>query len=172
MKVAAGAAPAPAPRVVIGLDPGSVRTGWGVVKRDAGRLVCVAAGVVRVPEKAPLEERLVLIHEGLCAVIAEHGPEAAAIEDIFFARYPQAALVLGHARGVALLALSQAGLSIAAYPPAVVKRALVGSGAADKQQVAMLVAAVLGLRELPKVDATDALAIAITHHNTSHLVRR
>jgi crossover junction endodeoxyribonuclease RuvC len=167
--VTLAAIPSPAPRKVIGLDPGSVRTGWGIVQQRGNRLECVGAGVVRVPEKAPLAERLVQIHEGLRAVIGEFGPEAAAIEDIFFARYPQAALVLGHARGVALLALAQAGLSVAAYPPAVVKRALVGSGGADKQQVAMLVQAVLGLRELPGVDATDALAIAITHHNVARM---
>jgi crossover junction endodeoxyribonuclease RuvC len=142
-------------RRVLGLDPGSIRTGWGVVE-------IVGAGV---PEKAPLAERLSLIFDGVGEVIREHAPEAVALEDIFFAKYPQAALILGHARGVALLAAQRAGLSVAAYPPAVVKRAVVGSGRADKQQVAMLVGTLLGLRELPLEDATDALAIALTHVN-------
>src|SRR5690606_36319541 len=100
-----------------------------------------------------------------------HKPDAVAVEDIFFARYPQAALMLGHARGVAVLAAAQAELAVTAYPPAVVKRALVGSGRADKQQVAQLVGAVLGWKELPSVDATDALAIALTHLNASRLGR-
>jgi crossover junction endodeoxyribonuclease RuvC len=126
----------------------------------------VAAGVVRVPERAPIERRLVEIHRGLAEVIAHYQPGVAAIEDIFFARYPQAALTLGHARGVALLAVAQAGIAVHAYPPAVVKRAIVGSGRADKRQIALLVSAVLGLREPLAVDATDALAVAVTHLNT------
>lgn len=159
----------PAPRRVLGIDPGSVRTGWGVVERDGPRARGIAAGVIRVKETLPLGERLDAIHRGVCAVLAEHRPEAVAIEDIFFARYAQAALMLGHARGVAVLAAAQAGISVATYPPAVVKRAVVGSGRAEKAQVAQLVAALLGMRELPGVDATDALAIALTHLNVSRL---
>ncbi len=150
---------------VLGLDPGSIRTGWGIVELHGQRARGIAAGVIRVPEKAPLPTRLRVIFEGVTAVISTHKPEAVAIEDIFFAKYPQAALILGHARGVALLAAEQAGLPIAAYPPAVVKRAIVGSGRADKSQVAMLVGTVLGLAVLPAEDATDALAIALTHLN-------
>jgi crossover junction endodeoxyribonuclease RuvC len=154
-----------APRRVLGLDPGSIRTGWGVVESAGPTARGIAAGVIRVPEKAPIAERLALIHQGVCAVLAEHKPSAVAVEDIFFARYPQAALMLGHARGVALLAAAQAGLSVSAYPPTVVKRAIVGSGRAEKPQVAMLVGALLGLKELPAEDATDALAVALTHLN-------
>lgn len=150
---------------VLGLDPGSVRTGWGVVELTGQRARGIAAGVIRVPEKDALPLRLSAIFDGVCAVIATHKPEAVAIEDIFFAKYPQAALVLGHARGVALLAVERAGLPLAAYPPTVIKRAIVGSGRADKAQVGQLVMAVLGLAELPAVDATDALAIALTHLN-------
>lgn len=164
----------PPPRVaacqrVLGIDPGSVRTGWGVVERKGQTARGIAAGVIRVPERAPLAERLELIHRGIALVLAEHRPDAVAIEDIFFARYAQAALMLGHARGVALLAAAQAGLAVSAYPPTVVKRAIVGSGKADKTQVAALVGALLGLRELPGIDATDALAIAITHLNASRI---
>jgi crossover junction endodeoxyribonuclease RuvC len=156
---------------VLGLDPGSVRTGWGIVEWEGQRARGVAAGVIRVPDALPLAERLHRIHSGVVEVLALHKPDAVAVEDIFFARFPQAALVLGHARGVAMLAAAQANLSVAAYPPAVVKRSLVGSGRADKQQVAQLVAAVLGLTELPGVDATDALAIALTHLNATRMGR-
>jgi crossover junction endodeoxyribonuclease RuvC len=175
----AGASPTPAaklaaPRVpachrVLGIDPGSVRTGWGVVERKGQAARGIAAGVIRVSERASLAERLDAIHRGIALVLAEHKPDAVAIEDIFFARYAQAALMLGHARGVALLAAAQAGLSVSAYPPTVVKRAIVGSGKAEKTQVAALVGALLGLRELPGIDATDALAIAITHLNASRI---
>ena len=154
---------------VLGLDPGSVRTGWGVVERHGPGARSVAAGVIKVSERGELPERLLGIHRGVCAVIAEHKPDAIAIEDIFFARYPQAALMLGHARGVAVLAAAQAGISVCAYPPAVVKRSIVGSGRAEKPQVAMLVGALLGMRELPGEDATDALAIALTHLNAMRL---
>ncbi|HEX6240293.1 MAG TPA: crossover junction endodeoxyribonuclease RuvC [Polyangiales bacterium] len=165
-------APAPARGLrVLGLDPGSVRTGWGVVEWETSCARGIAAGVIRVPESAPIAERLRRIHAGVCEVLAQHRPDAVAVEDIFFARYPRAALMLGHARGVAVLAAAQAELAVTAYPPAVVKRALVGSGRADKQQVAQLVGAVLGWKELPSVDATDALAIALTHLNASRLGR-
>jgi crossover junction endodeoxyribonuclease RuvC len=159
------------PRVlrVLGLDPGSIRTGWGVIERTGPGARGIAAGVVRVSERAELAERLRLIFAGVKAVIAEHKPDAIAIEDIFFAKYPQAALMLGHARGVALLAAAESGVGVAAYPPSVVKRAVVGSGRADKQQVAMLVGTVLGLMELPGEDATDALAVAVTHLNITRL---
>jgi crossover junction endodeoxyribonuclease RuvC len=156
---------------VLGLDPGSVRTGWGIVEWEGQRARGVAAGVIRVPDALPLAERLHRIHSGVVEVLALHKPDAVAVEDIFFARYPQAALILGHARGVAVLAAAQANLTIASYPPAVVKRSLLGSGRADKQQVAALVAAVLGLTELPGVDATDALAIALTHLNATRMGR-
>ena len=162
-------APCPAPARVLGIDPGSVRTGWGVVERKGNAARGIAAGVIRVPERAPLAERLAAVHRGVAGVLAEHRPDAVAIEDIFFARFAQAALMLGHARGVALLAAAQAGLSVSTYPPSVVKRSVVGSGRADKQQVAQLVGALLGMRELPGVDATDALAIALTHLNASRM---
>jgi len=154
---------------VLGLDPGSIRTGWGVIERHGQTARGIAAGVIRVPEKAPLSERLHQIHAGVRDVLSEYKPNAVAVEDIFFARYPQAALMLGHARGVALLAVAEVGLGVSAYPPTVVKRAVVGSGRAEKSQVALLVGALLGLKELPTVDATDALAVAITHLNVMRL---
>jgi crossover junction endodeoxyribonuclease RuvC len=149
--------------IVLGIDPGSIYTGWGVIRRQGPRLCYVAAGRIDAGRDAELAGRLCEIYEQLRAVIAEHAPTAMAVEDVFHARFARSALKLGHARGVALLVGAQAGLSIAAYPPALVKRSIAGRGLADKQQVARIVGALLGLRELPELDATDALAIAITH---------
>ncbi len=151
--------------IVLGIDPGSVRTGWGVVRRAGPKLMYVAAGTIETDRDDELPARLLEIYTELCAVIREHEPDAMAVEDIFHARFAGSALKLGHARGVALLAGANAGLAIAAYAPALVKRSVAGSGAADKPQVARIVGAILGLRELPKLDATDALAVAITHAN-------
>jgi crossover junction endodeoxyribonuclease RuvC len=149
--------------IVLGIDPGSIRTGWGVVRRDGPRLSFVAAGTIDASKQGELPERLNEIYECLRSVIAEHAPTAVAVEDIFHARFAASALKLGHARGVALLAGAQAGLPVASYAPALVKRSVAGRGQADKSQVARIVGAILGMRSLPAVDATDALAIAITH---------
>ena len=152
---------------VLGIDPGSRRTGWGVVQLEGTRLQHVAAGTISVPEKLPLSERLRRIHLGLAEVIAAHAPEAVAVEEIFFAKYANAALKLGHARGVALLVAAQSEIAVHEYPPAIVKRTVVGRGGADKVQVGRLVTALLGLREPPEEDAADALAVAITHIQAS-----
>lgn len=152
---------------VLGIDPGSRRTGWGVVQLEGIRLRHVAAGTIAVPEKLALSERLRRIHLGLTEVITTHAPEAVAVEEIFFAKYANAALKLGHARGVALLAAAQSEIAVHEYPPAIVKRTVVGRGAADKVQVGRLVTALLGLREPPQEDAADALAVAITHIQAS-----
>ncbi len=153
--------------LVLGIDPGSRRTGWGVVRLEGTRLHHVGAGTIAVPEKWPLAKRLHRIHQGLEQVISEHRPEAVAVEEIFFAKYANAALKLGHARGVALLAAAEAGLEVHEYPPAIVKRTVVGRGAADKTQVARLITALLGLNAPPEEDAADALAVAITHIQAS-----
>ena len=152
---------------ILGIDPGTRLTGWGVIEPWGPRAKAVAAGVISAPAKRPLEARLKRIHDGLVEVIETHHPTCVAVEDIFFARHASAALKLGHARGVALLAAANAGLQVDAYPPALVKRTVAGRGRADKAQVARLVGAILGLRELPAVDASDALAIAITHLQAS-----
>ena len=157
--------------IVLGIDPGSIRTGWGVIRRSGARLSFVAAGTIDAGKSTELSERLHEIHRELCLVIEAHTPNAMAVEDVFHARFAAAAIKLGHARGVVLLAAAQAGLSVAAYPPALVKRSIAGRGQADKSQVARIVSAILGLRSLPEVDATDALAIAITHAQAS-LVKR
>jgi len=152
---------------VLGIDPGSRRTGWGVVQLEGTRLRQIAAGTITAPERLALADRLRKIHEGLRRVIEAHAPEAMAVEEIFFAKYPNAALKLGHARGVALLAAAQFEIAVHEYPPAIVKRTVVGRGAADKVQVTRLVSAILGLQTPPEEDAADALAVAITHIQAS-----
>jgi crossover junction endodeoxyribonuclease RuvC len=131
----------------------------------------VAAGVIHARADAELPERLRVIHDGLRAVIAEHAPSCMAVEDVF-SKHVKSALVLGQARGVVLLAGAQAGLAVEAYAPALVKRSIAGSGQAPKEQLARIVCALLGLREIPAVDATDALAIAITHANALAVTAR
>jgi crossover junction endodeoxyribonuclease RuvC len=152
---------------VLGIDPGSRRTGWGVVQLEGTRLRQIAAGTIAVQEKLALAKRLRTIHAELERVIEAHAPEAVAVEEIFFAKYANAALKLGHARGVALLVAAQSELPVHEYPPAIVKRTVVGRGAADKVQVGRLVSALLGLKEPPEEDAADALAVAITHIQAS-----
>jgi crossover junction endodeoxyribonuclease RuvC len=147
---------------VLGIDPGTRRLGWGVVEKIGTRLSHVAHGVIRASEEEPLAERLVVIERELVAVVTAHAPERASVESIFFAKDAQAASKLGHARGVALLVCARAGLAVAEYPPARVKRTVAGGGRADKSQVAQMVRALLGLAAIPPADAADALAIAIT----------
>ncbi|KPK15252.1 MAG: hypothetical protein AMJ62_09820 [Myxococcales bacterium SG8_38] len=148
---------------VLGIDPGSRRTGWGVVQLEGTRLRHLGAGTILVSDKVPLPMRLRLIHEELAGIIALHRPDAMAVEEIFFAKYANAALKLGHARGVALLVAAESEIGVHEYPPAIVKRTIVGRGAADKAQVGRLVMALLGLHTPPGEDAADALAVAITH---------
>jgi crossover junction endodeoxyribonuclease RuvC len=153
--------------IVLGIDPGTRHLGWGLVTRVGTRAQHVAHGVIDTDASAPLAERLCQIERELCAVVEAHRPTASAVESLFFAKDAQAAAKLGHARGVALLVLARAGLSIAEYPPARVKRAVVGHGRADKQQVARMVATVLGLDAPPRSDAADAIAVALAHLNAA-----
>lgn len=161
--------PSTAPVRVLGIDPGSVRTGWGIVDRNGSKLVGIAAGVIEAGAKVELHLRLPVIYDGLRAVILDYQPTTVAVEDIFYAVSVKSALTLGHARGVALLAAGHSGLDVSAYPPAIVKRTIAGSGRAEKEQVAMIVGAILGWKTLPAIDATDALAVAITHAQASRM---
>ena len=147
----------------LGIDPGTLRTGWGIIEPRGTRFISVAYGVIRANAKHVLERRLQTLFEGLSDMIATYEPTVVAVEDVFFAKYPNAALKLGHARGVALLVAANAGLEVSAYPPALVKRTVTGRGRAGKEQVGRLVKVILGLKESPREDAADALAIAITH---------
>lgn len=148
---------------VLGLDPGTRHFGWGIVRRTGTRLTHVAHGVLDVVDEGELGQRLVAIEASLVAIIEEHEPEHASIESLFFAKDASAAAKLGHARGVALLVCTRAGLPSFEYAPARVKRTLAGHGRADKTQVAQMIRVVLGLPEAPPSDAADALAVAVTH---------
>jgi crossover junction endodeoxyribonuclease RuvC len=149
---------------VLGIDPGTRHCGYGIIEvRSGSRLGWVAHGVISPRATEPLENRLRIIHEGLVAVIAQHRPVSCGVEEVFFAANVKSALTLGHARGVALLAAAQAGLPVLAYPPAVVKQAVVGFGRAEKEQVSRMVTMLLGIPAIQEADASDALAIAIAH---------
>lgn len=148
---------------VLGIDPGSTVTGLGVVHKERGRLVYVASSCVRTRAADPIPTRLATIHGAIVAMIDEHRPDAIAIEAIFAHKSSTSALRLGQARGVALLACAQRGLLPAEYNPMTVKRTVGAHGRAEKDAVARMVAALLGVRPDGPSDVTDALAIAITH---------
>jgi crossover junction endodeoxyribonuclease RuvC len=149
---------------VFGVDPGSERTGYGCVETDGQRHQLVTCGTIVVPARAPFPERLRLIHEGLVELLRQWHPDLVAVENLFTAVNVRSALKLGHARGVAMLAAVEAGLPIAEYSPAEIKRAVVGYGRAEKHQVAEMVRLLLQLDQAPaSADASDALAVAICH---------
>jgi crossover junction endodeoxyribonuclease RuvC len=148
---------------IIGIDPGLRNTGWGVVEVFGSRLAYVASGSVRSNDKSRLGARLRDIYEGLAAVIAEHEPHEAAVEETFINRDPQSALKLGQARGIALVVPALAGLEVAEYAANLIKKTVTGNGHAEKAQIAMMVKVLLPKCESPSADAADALAVAITH---------
>ena len=153
---------------IFGIDPGSEHTGYGCIDTDGSRHRLVVCGAISPPPRADFPQRLLVIHDSLRALLDEHRPDAVAIEDVFHARNVRSALKLGHARGVALLAATEAGLPVTAYSPAEVKRAVVGYGRAEKHQVQHMVCLLLGLVSAPApYDASDALAIAICHLHTA-----
>jgi len=148
---------------VLGIDCGTKCTGYGVVEmKDHDLLNCVAFGGIKVPSSDPMPHRLASIFETLCALLEEHRPDRVAIEDVFYAVNAKSALKLGQVRGVAMLAASTHCIDVTEYAPLSIKSAVVGYGRAEKQQVQMMVARLLGLDGLPEpADAADALAIAI-----------
>jgi crossover junction endodeoxyribonuclease RuvC len=148
---------------ILGIDPGSQVTGYGVVERAGGRIRHVAHGTLALPRGAPLAQRLAALHRALGQVIADHAPDGAVVEQIFVAASARSALVLGEARGVALAAAAAAGLPIFEYGPQAIKLAVAGSGAAAKPEVQRMVCLLLALDLRPASDAADALAAAICH---------
>ncbi|PDW02820.1 crossover junction endodeoxyribonuclease RuvC [Candidatus Viridilinea mediisalina] len=157
----------------IGIDPGTAIMGWGIVESQQGQLQLVAAGALTTPAHMAQPERLLRLYEGLSALLAQHRPDNAAIEELFFGKNVNTALSVGQARGVALLALVQAGLPIQEYKPTVVKQAVAGYGGADKRQMQEMVRVTLNLARVPKPDdAADALAVAICHAYTGPILRR
>jgi len=150
--------------LVLGIDPGTATTGYGLVREAEGGPALVAYGTIQTAAGAPMPDRLRTIYHELKQLLALHGPDTAAVEKLFFQRNVSTAMSVGQARGVALLALAEAGVSVGEYTPRDVKLAVAGYGGADKPQVQQMVRAILNLSEVPKPDdAADALAVAICH---------
>ena len=154
--------------IVFGIDPGSERTGYGCLQTDGRRHRLLVCGALSAPAGASFPDRLRVMHEGLERLLSEQHPDCVAIENIFHAKNVRSALKLGHARGVALLAAAAAGVPIAEYTPAEIKRAVVGFGRAEKPQIGQMVKLLLGLDAAPSPhDAADAIAVAICHIHSS-----
>ncbi|MEA2453614.1 MAG: crossover junction endodeoxyribonuclease RuvC [Actinomycetota bacterium] len=155
---------------VLGVDPGYATTGVAVVERSGGKLHHLVIGAIKTPSDQPQAARLAMLWRDISALIAEHEPEVVAIERVFFNSNVKTAMAVGQASGVALAAAAQAGLAVHEYTPPEVKQSVAGVGGASKQQVQVMVAAILGLAEVPKPpDAADACALAICHLNRSGL---
>ena len=149
--------------IVLGLDPSLSCTGWGVIRVEGSRISHIANGQIKTDAKAPLPDRLAHIDTALAAAIADHVPTHAAVEEVFVNDNPQSTLKLAHARGVALLACARAGLPVAEYAPRLVKKAIVGTGGAAKEQVQAMLRILLPSAKIAGADAADALAVAIAH---------
>ena len=158
---------------ILGIDPGLRRTGWGVIDVDGNRLIYVACGSVATSDRIALAGRLVTIHDGLAAVVAQFGPGEAAVEATFVNKDASATLKLGQARGIAMLIPARAGIAVAEYAPNLVKKTIVGAGHAEKEQIRLMLRVLLPKADPPTHDAADALAIAVchAHHRTSARLR-
>ena len=149
--------------LILGVDPGLNRCGWGLIASEGARLSYVAHGVIKPPQQQQLASRLSCLFDELCAVLETHRPQEAAVEETFVNSNARAALALGQARGVALAAAARTGIVVAEYSPATIKKAVVGSGGADKAQIAFMVRRLLPAAGAVSADAADALGIAICH---------
>jgi crossover junction endodeoxyribonuclease RuvC len=156
---------------VLGIDCGTERTGWGVIESDGRRHIILSHGVIRCAARDPLGSRLSQIATGLRGVIVEFAPESAAVEEVFFSQNVKTALKLAHVRGVALLAVTEAGVQLGEYSPLEVKVSVVGYGRAEKQQVQLMVKSLTGI-EIESEDAADAIAVAICHATHSITIAR
>jgi len=156
--------------LVIGIDPGTATTGYGIVRDTEAGPQLITYGAILTPAGAPMPDRLRTIYHELKDLLALHQPQAGAVEKLFFQRNVSTAMTVGQARGVALLALAEAGVTIGEYTPKEVKQAVAGYGGADKLQMQHMVRAILKLADLPRPDdAADALAIAICHLNSAKM---
>ena len=149
---------------IFGVDPGSARTGYGCIETNGSRHRVIDCGALSVPARAPLPEKLKSLYTRLADLLSEHRPDVVAVEDLFYAKNARSALVLGHVRGIVLLAASRAEIAVSEYTPTQVKRAVVGYGRAEKHQVQEMIRVLLGMREAPTpLDVSDALAVAVCH---------
>jgi crossover junction endodeoxyribonuclease RuvC len=161
-------------RLILGIDPGSHQTGWGFIAVSGNDLRGIESGLIRLPSKEPLADRLVQLYQDLTDLIERLRPDEVAVEEVYVARNAKSALTLGHARGVILLACARMGVTPAEYPANSIKQAVLGQGgaAATKERVAFMVRAILGLDEIPEpADVTDALACAICHAHRREMPR-
>ena len=151
---------------ILGIDPGTATTGYGIIDVEEGEMQVVTWGIVKTTPDMEMPDRLLQLHTELCALIVEYRPDTAGIEELFFGRNVTTAVTVGQARGVVILALTQAGIPIGEYSPPKIKQSVAGYGKADKKQVQMMVRHLLDLEETPRPDdAADGLAVAITHYN-------
>jgi crossover junction endodeoxyribonuclease RuvC len=158
--------------IVVGIDPGTANTGYGVVARQGGRMAALDGGVVQTSPRSDLAARLAAIHARVGELLDEHRPEAVAVEELYFGANVRSAFAVGQARGVVLLAAGQRGIPCWSYTPQQIKGAVCGSGCAAKDQVQRMVQTLLSLEELPRPDhAADALAVAICHANSAPMRR-
>jgi crossover junction endodeoxyribonuclease RuvC len=161
-----------ASRLILGLDPGLGTTGWGLIRAEGNRLSHIANGQLKTDAKAPLPRRLAHLDAMLAALVADHAPDGAAVEEVFVNSNPQSTLKLAHARGVAICAVARAGLEVGEYAPRLVKKAVVGTGTAEKAQVHAMIARLLPGAKIAGADAADALAVAICHAHHLATARR
>ena len=157
--------------LVIGIDPGTAITGYGVVRQDeAGNLIAVDFGVIQTPAKMPMPQRLLELYRQLKAITLLHRPDSAAVEKLFFQKNVKTAISVGQGRGVSILALAESSIPISEYSPLEIKQAVVGYGGADKAQIQQMVRALLNMDDIPRPDdAADALAVAICHIHSSRM---
>jgi crossover junction endodeoxyribonuclease RuvC len=151
--------------LVLGVDPGSRVTGYGLVEKDNNQMTCIHAGSISSPAKLPFYERIHKIFQSMVEVMSHYRPQEMAIEDVFFAKNVKSSLKLGHARGAVLIAAVQCGVKIFEYSPLEIKQSTVGYGRATKEQVRSMVQLILNLKDRPNLDTSDALATAICHLN-------
>jgi crossover junction endodeoxyribonuclease RuvC len=156
--------------LVLGIDPGTAITGYGLVREDDEGLTLIGCGVITTPADRPLPQRLQTIYRGLTAIIGQHQPDQVAVEELFFSRNVRTALSVGQARGVVLLAAAEAGLPLHEYKPLEVKQTVAGYGGADKRQVQEMVRLLLNLEQVPEPDdAADAVAVAVCHIHSARM---
>ncbi len=153
--------------IVLGVDPGSMVTGYGLIESDGGDMSCIHSGYISSPGKLPFYERVHLIFRRMVEIMQLYSPQQMAIEDIFYAKNIKSSLKLGHARGAVLIAAVQCGIEIFEYTPLEIKKSVVGYGRATKEQVRSMVKVILSLKAVSSLDASDALAAAICHLNWS-----
>lgn len=158
--------------IILGIDPGSRKTGYGLISVESGRTIYVASGVIKIQSVLSLPERLKVIFDSVSEIIETHQPQEFAIENVFMSKNASSALKLGQARGAAIVAAVNHDLPVSEYDARKIKQSVVGTGAADKLQVQHMVKTLLKLAQSPQEDAADALAVALCHINTQqHMIR-